>query len=65
MIWRVPTISCRRHAAEVACVFRDDDGVLRDAPSEHNVIRLAAPADMQRVNRVMPSSLIEAQGQLR
>jgi len=51
--------------AEVAGVFRDDDAILGDAQGQNKMVRFAAASDMQRVNRVMKSRLVEAQGQLR
>lgn len=50
---------------KVPAIFRDDNTILGDASREHTMIRLAAAAGMQGVNRVVSPGQIESQGQLR
>jgi hypothetical protein len=50
---------------EAPCVFGNDDPVFGDAPLEDTMVRFAAPAYMQRMNRIVTSSCVEPRRQLR
>src|SRR5216683_3068388 len=49
---------------EVPGVFGNDDPIFGDAPLDDTTVRLAAPADMQRMNCIVTSRCVEARRQL-
>ena len=46
-------LDLRDQFAEITCVLRDNDPILRDAACENCVIRLTAAANMKRMHRVI------------
>jgi len=52
-------------APKLSCIFASQNAILVDAAGKPAIIRLAAPADVQRMSGVMASGFIETSSQLR